>query len=266
MEALLIQKERGEIMNEQQILQLIIVYNSIFVFFLFLTIIARKEIFFMLMKFFKKKGCFVFIANSNRNLSLHFRTPKEGTFRISNLLYVTNPEKVESYSEEYKKDVADHIRKDNERVKERIAFFESEIKRMDGEIERAENDIDKKNLQVMNQELKNKLEIVKKQLEKREQVYYYERRPSFFYIEGDPVPKDFYEWYTHLDSAMIDNVIARSLTKDPKVARDLESWMKRNQMLIYIIIGGLALALFLIFRNQTMLQQIASQIGVTFKL
>jgi len=253
-------------MNEQQVLQMIIVYNSIFVLLFGLIIIARKEVYFMLAKFLSRKGCYVFVANSNRNLSLHYKTPKDGAFRINNKIYITNPEKVESFSEEYKKDVMSKLRKDEERINTRIKFFEEEINKLKDQISKTENDIEQKNLSLMKEELESKLNLIKKQLEKREQVYYYERRPSFFYIEDDPVPKDFYEWYTHLDSAMIDNVIARSLTKDPKVARDMEGWMKRNQMFIYIIMGGLALALLLIFRNQSMLDQMAQQIGVTVKL
>ena len=221
------------------------------------------------MKLFSKKGCYVFIANANRNLNIHFKTPKDNIFRIGGLPYVTNPDKVESLNEAMYAEVYKGIEKKKANFKARIDFFKGKINELGEQIKKLESpkdDIQVNQLKLQIKDFEGKISTITKKMNDREQVYYYQKRASFFYIEGDPVPKDFYEWYTHLDSEMIDNIMARCLIKDPKTSADLQAWLKKNQMFIYIIMGVLALVAIICFRNQTALEQIAAQAGVTIQL
>lgn len=256
-------------MDTQQVLMMIVVYNSFFVLLAGIMFIARKEIFFRFVRLFSKKGCYVFVANSNRNITKHFKTPKNNMFKIDKKTYITNPDKVESLDERMYKEVFIGIEKKKKNFEKRIEFFNNKIK----EIKAEQSKLDKKNaakeigqfdLQI--KEFENKIKIIQKKMEEREQVHYYDKKPAFFYIEGDPVPKDFYEWYTHLDSEMIDNILARSLTKDPKAVNDLERWLKMMKIWIFVILGIVALIALIVFKNQSMITQMAQQAGITLKV
>ncbi len=97
-------------------------------------------------------------------------------------------------------------------------------------------------------------------------MYYNQRRGAFFYIEGDPIPKDFHELYTEMDSIAIDNVIARSMTKDPKAVRNLEKELKTMKFMIIIAIIAAVAAAIIALTIKTDLQMIAKAVGATLTL
>ena len=69
-----------------------------------------------------------------------------------------------------------------------------------------------------------------------------------------------------MDCIAIDNVIARSLTNDPKAARNLEKDLKFMKFLIMITLIAAAVAAILGVMVKTDIQTIAQNIGVTLTL
>ena len=116
------------------------------------------------------------------------------------------------------------------------------------------------------EKLNQRISILKTKLDTREQLYYNQRRGAFFYIEGDPIPKDFHELYTEMDSIAIDNVIARSMTKDPKLVKNMEKEIKIIKFLIIVTGICAAGALVLGILLKTDIQTIAQSLGVTLTL
>jgi len=223
-------------------------------------------------RFFNKKGCFVFIINSARFAGLSFLTPKENSFRINNNIYATNPKKCINLETKYITD------KEKEKIKKKLEEKETRIlKRIALLKQKREQRIGKFNLEAL--EESQKLELLKsvapieaeikrlnsllKNIDKSEN-YYYKSKPAFFFIEGDPVPKDFFELYSEFDSKIIDNLAARAASSAANVTGqkniDLMRWLT-----IAAAIAA-AIAAFLAFRNQTILNELAANAGVTISI
>ncbi len=239
---------------------------------MFVIMIAGKDIMFAFKRFFNKKGCFVFIINSARFAGLSFLTPKENSFRINNNIYATNPKKCINLETKYITD------KEKEKIKKKLEEKEARIlKRIDWLKQKREQRIGRFNLAALADE--QRIELLKsvapieaeikrlnsllKDIDKSEN-YYYKSRPAFFFIEGDPVPKDFFELYSEFDSKIIDNLAARAASSAANITGqknlDLMKWLA----IAAAIAAGIAA--FLAFRNQTILNELAANAGVVISI
>ena len=239
---------------------------------IFVLMIAGKDMMFAFQRFFNKKGCFVFIVNSARFATLSFLTPKENSFRINNNIYATNPKKCLNIETKY------ITTKEKEKIRATLTKKEEKLKNIIKTLEEKKNKyLGGFNLSALAEE--QRLEIMKrvapinaeierlqtkiKDMDKSEN-YYYKTKPSFFFIEGDPVPKDFFELYSEFDSKIIDNLAARAATSASsltgKKSFDLIKWA-----CFAAAIGG-CVAAFISFRNQTILTELAANAGVVISI
>lgn len=221
---------------------------------LLLVMIAGKDIVMAFKRRFSPRGCDVFIANTNRNLSHYYLTPKDNTFRIDNLPYITNPEKTMNLTEVEKLKVVDSMMQREKRLNEKVVIMEQKVREINLMKGKAKDAGQINNLNAQIEHFKGIIAETKSKLRIKQENYFNNKRPAFFYIEGDPIPKDFYEWYSTLDAKMVDNLVSRAITQPPnkKTESDIE-FMKM------IIIGaGIAavVAAFFAFRNNSILMEI----------
>jgi len=234
-----------------------------------IMIMAGKDIFFAIKRKVFYRGCDILIANKNKQFTRYYKVPKDNAFKILGHTYITNPDKVMSLGEQGRKDVNLSLQSKVERLDVSIKRVEEKIKKLDELIKLAaeankQSQVDSYNSMRMN--LKEKIEILKKKKEDKEEVYYFERRPMFLYVEGDPVPKDLFEWMTEMDNVSLDNIVSRSLSQDPKEKKDMDKlWGFVKIMLIVAAVGAAVAAIFA-FKNHSFLQQIAESQGITLKV
>lgn len=263
-----IRKTRGgESMNIWMIVYIALAIFMFFALLIVVLIVAGKEIYIAFYRRVFPKGCEVWIANHNRQFGRYYRVPKDGNFKIAGKTYITNPDKVMLLSDEMQREVKKGMGAKKDRINKNIKSLSDKIEIIGAQVAVLKG---KENgeaialpLIAQRAELLRKVDALKKKLEDREQVYYYQRRALFLYIEGDPVPKDLHEWMTELDSIMLDNIVARAQTKDPKAIRDLEQTLKfQKYVTIGLIIVGAILA-FLVFQNNGILKSLADSAGIT---
>ena len=229
---------------------------TVFAMLVVLFVIAGKDIFYAFYRKMVPRGCDIFVLKYNRQIDHYYRIPKkEGYFKIKGATYVLNPSKVLSLSDDERVLVQGSL---NKRIKY-IDEFEK-IKNVDG----ADEMKAQLNGEIAN--LEGRINMLKEKLKEKNKTYYYRRRPTILYIENDPVPKDMFEFYTEFDSTMIDNIIARSMTKDPKAVADLEKYLKLFKLALIIIGGAVVLTLLVVFKIQTGLTQIADSLGITLQM
>lgn len=216
------------------------------------------------------KGAYVFMVNSNRQASQYYKQPEDGIFRIQNKTYITNPDKIMNLDEEMKRNVAGSIERRNKKIDNRIKVFQEKVEVALEQFRKLsdipENSVQRGQLQSYILEMKNRIHLLEKSKQGKVEMYYHKRRPTFFYIEGDPVPKDFHEMYTEMDSITIDNVIARSMTKDPKAVRDMEKQLKTMKFLLILAIGAAAAAAIIAISIKTDVGTIAQSLGVALTI
>ena len=238
----------------------------------FIFIIAGKDIMFAFQRFFNKRGCFVFIINSARFASLSFLTPKENSFRINSNIYATNPKKCLNIETKYittkdKDKIRKSLEKTEEHLKKLIARIEENKAKVIGGFELSALDEGQKlaimkRIEPMNAEI-NRLQTKLKDIDKSEN-YYYKSKPAFFFIEGDPVPKDFFELYSEFDSKIIDNLAARAASSAANL-----TGQKSFDLLKWACIAAAvaaSIAAFLAFRNQTILTELAANAGIVISI
>ena len=236
--------------------------------------IAGADMMFALYRHFDQQGNDVFIANPNRRLARHWARAKDGVFTINGRKYITNPNKLLGLSDDMIKEVKEALSTTRKRIENRLATFKldqtifvTQINAIAGKDKPTQADslaLDNLKLQLV--EKQNSIALLESKLEAREQAYYMGRKGAYLYIEGDPVPKDFYEWYTEMDCVQLENIIVRAQTKDPKMMAGLE------EAIVFIKKVCIAAALLAAFGlissviNATNIDQIAQQIGVTIKI
>jgi hypothetical protein len=255
-------------MNMMTIIWLTFGAMILMTFGLFILVIAGKDIIFAFKRFFNKKGCFVFIINSTRFAGLSFLEPKENSFRINNNIYATNPKKCLNIETRY------ITSKEKEKIRTSLEKKEADINSIIERLEARKQKLLKGfNLAALEEsqkiELMNRIAPVEAEITRlrikisdidKSENYYFKAKPCFFFIEGDPVPKDFFELYSEFDSKIIDNLAARAASSAANIAGQ-----KSMDLLKWAIIGGAiaaALAAFFAFRNQTILNELASKAGV----
>jgi hypothetical protein len=263
-------------MDQMLIAYLILAGITIFVFIIFILKIAGQDILFSLFRYFQPRGAEIFIVNPDRQISRFYKTSKDGYFRINGFIYITNPNKLMGLTEEMKRDVKlkmslgyARLQKGIDKLEQQRQIIANQLKAIEKN-EELLNDpqiiITLDNYKVQLQELNNRIELLKSRQQQREQAFYLNRRPAYFYIDGDPVPKDFYEWLTEIDNQALENIIVRAQTRDPRAVANLEQsivWIKRFILFVLIVsvIGAI-----LTFKNGAFLDQIGQKIGVAFKL
>lgn len=236
-----------------------------------LAFIAGRDIFYAFYRKFIPKGADIFLLNYNRQVDHFYKVPnKDGLLKLKGKPYVINPNKVLSLSDDLKAKVEKSLLKKERNLKDRIESIQSKITAMEQQVETAEEKriSDTVIQQIMGniQLLREKKAILEDRLEEKIHTYYHRRRPMLLYIENDPVPKDMFEFYTEMDSIMIDNVVARTMTKDPKATKSIEQFLKFAKFGIMIAAGAAIIGVLIGIYNQNAISQIAEHIGITIKI
>jgi len=235
-----------------------------FAFLVILFVIAGKDILQAFKRRFMKKGCEVYMVNTNRNITHKFLTPKDGKFMIDNLPYVTNPDKTMNLDDEDRTKIVDSLLKKEEKLMRKIAELTNKYNKTIEIINSTKNEKQKFSLMSMAEHLKKSIQQVQDQLKNKQQNYFKDKRPAFFYIEGDPVPKDFHEWYSTLDSKIIDNLVSRHISEPADKKRE-----KDEKMLKLIALGALfaaGIAAIMAFQNSNSLTAICKDMGLACNL
>lgn len=232
---------------------LTVFYSMYFIFVLFGSIIlfTWKDIIISLKRKLKPKGCDVYIINNSRQMSHSYEIPKEGIFWINKKPYVTNPNKLMSIDEKVYANTKKKLQERKKQISNKILEFQKKLKSLEIELKNAESQQKTElinTINVMIENINQRITNLAEDLESGEEYFYSRKRASFFYIEGDPVPKNFFSEYSQLDCDIIDNVIASSLTKDPKAFKDFDATIKKLKLLLYVSAGASAIAVVLLFQ------------------
>jgi len=243
---------------------------SMLAFGIFILKIAGLDMVFAIYRYFQPRGCDIFITNSNRHVDRHYLMAKDGTFTIENETYLTNPHKLEGLSDEMKKTIEEKLSLKRRNIENNIIKWHDKRKILIKQIETAETI--KENLPILEDfklqlaHIDEAIATLNAKIKDREQSYFMQRRACYFYIKGDPIPKDLWEWRTDLDTAQLDNIILRAQTKDPKGVDILSKDIVFIKRFILFTLIGVAVAIFLSVKNGSYIQQIGTHLGVVFKL
>lgn len=234
----------------------------------FVLYIAGKDIILALKRRFNRYGADVYVATDTRHIAHYYLTPKEGVFRIKGLPYVTNPDKILNMSDEARQNALKNFTKDEQ--KEIINYAKKRQKTIQERIEDEEKIRDKleKELQALDdpspllqKNYRMKINHHNKIISKLKKVknpkaanYYKDIRPAFYFVEGDPIPKDFYEYYSGRDAQMLDNLVSRAKTEAPQKMQEWDKMMKRQQLILYALAVAMGVLLFTMFKLVTALQ------------
>ena len=212
-----------------------------------ILVIAGKDILYAFMRFINKKGCEVYVINSNRNISHFYKTPKDDMFKIKGDSYITNPSKTMNLTEIDRKRVLDSIKKTTVSFKIRILELDKKKKFLETKADKCSDAMIRNTYKAEIENIKKDIEFFEGKLKDRTTNYFKDKRPAFFYIEGDPVPKDMHEWYSTLDCKIMDNIVSRAISK-PVESYD-EKQIKMLKILIICAIGAAAFAAILAFQS-----------------
>ena len=257
-------------MDTLTLIYLIMGGMMMFALVVFILVIAGKDILFAFFRRFTKKYADVFVINPNRQVMHYYKKAKEGVFTIDKKMYITNPDKLFGISDAMKDSITKHLKIRKGHVEKKIAALQTRKEAAEIEMNKYKNN--QENAQTINQykqlivELDNKIDLLKSKLDIKEENYYFNRRGAYFYIEGDPIPKDFHTWMSDIDSTQLENLIIRAQSKDPRGMKDIEKtvvWLKR--FVIFILIGVAVIAFFAI-KNQSALNDIAQNLGVQLSI
>ena len=233
-------------------------------FFVFIGVIAGNDILMAFKRWFDKKGCDVYVANTNRNISHYYMRPKEGVFKIRKLPYITNPDKTMNYTDETKKRIKDSLLKKDERIMGRIEEYTKKQDEINKMYEASKNQSQKFQLKSQYEYFESLIVKLKNQLRVKQENYFKDKRPAFFYMENDPIPKDFYEYMSPMDSKIVDNLVSRAKSQPPnkKQEKDIDT----IKMLVVGAAIAAAVAGFFAFRNNSMIVEICRSLGAACKI
>lgn len=239
-----------------------IVFFSVIMFSLMFAVlwVSGRDIYLAFKRRFLPRGCDVYLVNQTRTISHYFMTPKEGVFRIKKLPYVTNPEKVMNLTEEERKSVLDALLKRKQRFQGRINEFEGKVKLLREQLKITKDEKTKFFIKSKIEHHNSIIKEFKDKLRIKQENYFKDKRPAFFYIENDPIPKDFHEALTPLDSKMVDNLVSRSISAPPSGAKTEQDI---KNMKLYLLGAAIAagLAAFMAVQNNGMITQICTSVG-----
>jgi hypothetical protein len=222
--------------------------------------VAGKDIFFAFYRLINKKGSDVFIANSNKVITRYYRVPKDNQIKIGEYNYTVNPKKVLTLSEYDKEKVIKATEKRKQRIQKRIDSLEEEKLALEQDYSSIK-DIERKNaISAQISSIESSISIFKSKLRLSQEVYLHNKRTALFYMEGDPIPKDFYEFYSNVDCQILDNIVKRAATTSFQEDKDKE--IAKLKLLI-MGAGGCALAaLIYTVMMKTKIDAIALKMGV----
>ncbi len=233
-------------------------------------VVAGREMFFAFYRRFVPKGSEVYLMTPTRHVNHHYKTPKDGVFEIGGVKYIINPDKQYSLKDAMHQDIKASMDRRRKRLEANIAKIDQKqeivLKQIHSLKDVPENVpiIDNFKLQVA--ELENSKEKYKGKLKLRDNTFYMRRRGCYFYVENDPIPKDWYELFSEMDGKQLENIIMRAQTKDAKHTQELEKqvlWIKR--FIMFALIAS-AVGAWFAFNNNSALQQLAESAGVTLTL
>ena len=255
-------------MEQIQLAYLILGVFSIFTMCIVVLVIAGRDMVYAFFRRFTIKWNDVFIVNPNKQISHYYKKSTDGVFNIDNKMYITNPDKLLSMSDKM-------IKEAQEKISIGLKLLNANIKRKEQKRDiilkkiKSLKDVPKsvpiiEAFQLQVTTLEDRIALLKTRLIERTNNYWFNKRGAYFYIEGDPVPKDFFSFYTEMDSVQLENVIMRAQTKDPKHLEGLEKnllWIKR--FIMFALIAG-AVGAFFALQNNSMLQDIGLNLGIAF--
>jgi hypothetical protein len=187
-------------------------------------------------------------------------TPKNDAFKIEGCLYVTNPEKTMNLSPVDKLKVIYSLKKTDKKIKAKCLEIDKKILYLSGVLEQIQEDDRKRIYQTEIETLSSQKEILLSTNNTKLKNYFNNKRPAYFYVEGDSVPKDFHEYLTEMDGVVIDNLVTRGLTAPPK----FDEIKKQTENLRLLIIGvGIICLIALVFgfKNMSTLMTICEKLG-----
>lgn len=227
---------------------------------LVVLIIAGKDIFFAMYRWAFRKGSDVYMTNPSRNVSYYYKVPRDGVFKIKGNTYITNPDKCSNLSEVDKIQIVNSIKKTNETYQKRIDELNKKVKFLKSVVDKLKDDSRKNTYNAEIRRLQTIIQTFKDKQKQRTQNYFKDKRSCFFYIEGDPVPKDFFEFYSALDCKIIDNLVCRSISKPPDVTQDKDFKLMKLALFGALIAAGLAC--YFAFTNQAKIVEVCRGLGV----
>lgn len=202
---------------------------------------------------FIPKGCDVYIINPSRQMTHIYQVPKDGTFKIQNKTYIVNPNKIINLDEKTIDKVNKSLKERKAKIENLIAEFtikckEYEKQLADLKIKGDNNGVPE--LFAAKETLEQRIRGLKEDLDSGEEYFYHKKRATFFFIEGDPVPKNLFDNYSEVDCDIIDNLIASCLTKDPKSIQEWQKMVKSIKLWLYIAAGAGAIACLILINMQ----------------
>lgn len=248
-------------MDFATVMYLVLIGTMVFCFFVVIFWLAGRDILLALKRKIWKNGCDVYIATKTRSIMHFYKVPKDDSFfKIKDLIYITNPQKIEDLSSDTRNKVYEFLNIRRNQLEKRMKKYELKIQELQKKSDSIQ-DINEKSMLGQEIDYYSKLYTAAEQsLSTKINNYSYANRRSFFYIEGDPIPKDFFESYSGIDCQILDNVAARAISADPKFKEEIEKFEKIKK-LIYAILIGVAVSLFILFKIQSMITDCGCSAG-----
>jgi hypothetical protein len=230
-------------------------------------VISGKDIFFAFKRVFSKNGSDVFIANTNRVITHFFKVPKDDAFIINGQKYITNPDKCMNLNEIDKIRVYESMNKKAIRLQARISEIDAKIELLQGFINTTKDDSEKIVYQselIRHQSIKETYEA---KLKERINNYFNRRRQCYFYLEGDAIPKDFYEYYSQIDNQILDNMLVRAISRPVDLSQEqLVKTLNFVKLGIVVCAVLLLISVALNFLNYRSIDLICAKVGANCKL
>jgi len=243
---------------------------TLFGFLGVLMVIAGRDILFAFARRIFPRSCDVFIINQDRQISRYYRKAVDNVFTIEGKIYITNPNKLGALDDKMLKEVKQNMSLSLNKILKRIEKYEKKLGQIEKNIKALapipDNAPQIEQLRSQYAQLENTIELLNSKLKNREQSYYMARRGVYFYIEGDPIPKDFYELFTEMDSITLSNIISRAQTKDQNNLKTIEKELKMIKMLMYGCLIGAVVAGWFAFQNHGQIQQLAQNAGIALTI
>ena len=216
--------------------------------------IAGKDILLAFMRRLNPHGCDVFIATNTRNISHFYKTPRDGKFLVRGFTYITNPEKLMNLEEEEKLLVIDNLMQKDERYNQRINEIKKRIAILTLQYTASQDQGQKFQLYANIQQLEGVIANFESKKRKKQENYFKTKRPAFFYMEGDSIPKDFYEYYSTVDAKIIDNMLVRAKTEP--LNKKVESDLDRLKLIVIGLAIACIVAAYFSYKNNSMLVEL----------
>lgn len=237
-----------------------------------LYVIAGKDIIFAFKRRFRYKGADIFIGNYNRQWDRYYKTPnKEGNFDIEGHTYITNPEKVGSLGDQMKEKVQKSENKRKEKLNKNLDKLRKKKNMAEQKLEVLKT-ANNPNIAAISKikefiaDIEDKMAFLKSNIETKEQVFWMARRPVYFYIRNDPVPKNMFDFLSEFDVIQLDNTIARAQSKDRQAMQDMEGKLKRLQLYLLIAMGITLIAAWFALKGSMGIDDIAKNMGITLSI